>query len=534
MKVEFKIILLLSTGLLQGFIAKAQFPSYSSVDDILPEQAFAIHGTSDSGAYGLGASTIGDFNDDGFDDIIIAARTSDPNGSSSGACYVVFGSNGLLPTDFDISQLDGTNGFAINGVSGSDLTGSSVSSAGDVNNDGISDLLIGARSANPGGGIGSGAAYVIYGTADVMPAAFELSALNGNNGFRMVGESAVDWFGSDVTGVGDVNNDGIDDLMVGALTADNNGADSGAVYVVFGRATFLSSVDVADLNGADGFMLNAPAAGGRLGAVSPAGDFNNDGIDDMLMGANRASPNESNWAGEAYLVFGQDTIGTGINFPATFELSSLDSSTGITFHGTNETDTFGRQLTNAGDINHDGIDDIAIHAPSEDTNASGAGAVYVVYGTAASITSPFIISELDGDSGFVMYGENQSDQAGSELAFGGDFNGDGRDDLIIGAPEADTPVTNAGSVYLLHGWDLPFPAAFDLDNIDNANGFILEGNDNWDRTGSAVGNAGDFNGDGISDLIIGVNGNDFNGASNGTVFVVFGSSDVIFKNSFDD
>jgi len=530
MKVEFKTILLLSTGLLQGSIAKAQFPAYSSVDDILPEQAFAIHGTADSGAYGIGASTIGDFNDDGFDDIIIAARTSDPNGSGSGACYVIFGSDKLLPTDFDISQLDGTNGFAINGVSASDLTGISVSSAGDVNNDGIVDLMVGAR----GVASNTGAAYVIYGTTNVMPATFELSALDGNNGFKIMGESTTDWFGSDVSGVGDVNNDGIDDLMISALTADNNGADSGAVYVVFGRATFPSSVDVADLNGADGFMFNAPAAGGRLGTVSPAGDFNNDGIADMLMAANRASPNELNWAGEAYLVFGQDTIGTGINFPATFELSSLDSTTGIIFHGANENDTFGRELTNAGDINHDGIDDIALHAPSEDTNATSSGAVYVVYGTTDSFTSPVNISDLDGDNGFVMYGENQSDQAGSVLAFGGDFNGDGRDDLIIGAPKADTPVTNGGSVYLLHGWDLPFPAAFDLDNIDNANGFILEGNDNWDQTGSAVNNAGDFNGDGISDLIIGVNGNDFNGASNGTVFVIFGSSDVIFRNSFDN
>ncbi len=529
MKVVFKIILL-CLGLLQSVAINAQFPVYSSVDDILPEQAFAIHGTVDTGAFGRGASGIGDFNDDGFDDIIIAARTSDPNGSGSGACYVIFGSGGLLPTDFDISQLDGTNGFAINGVNTNDLTGISVSSAGDVNSDGVEDLLIGARGVTNN----TGAAYVIYGTTDNMPATFELSSLDGNNGFKILGESATDWFGNDVSGVGDVNNDLIDDLMIGALTADNNGADSGAVYVVFGRTNFPSSVEVENLNGSDGFMFNAPASGGRLSSVSPAGDFNNDGIDDMLMGAYYANPNMVSLAGEAYLVFGQDTVASGIDFPAVFELSSLDSSTGIVFHGTNENDTFGRELTNAGDINHDGIDDIALQAPLEDSNASNSGAVYVIYGTTDSFTTPFNISDLDGSNGFVMHGESTGDTIGEELAYAGDFNGDGIDDLITGAPSADTPVTNGGSAYLLHGWDLPFPAAFDIDNVSNANGMILEGNDNWDRTGSAVGTAGDFNGDGISDLIVGASGNDFNGASNGTVFVIFGSSDIIFKNSFDN
>lgn len=529
MKIEYRFIRLLGAGLLQAANVNAQFPAYSTVDDLIPEQAFAIHGTADSGAYGEGASHIGDFNADGLDDIIIAARTSDPNGNASGTCYVIFGRDGLLPLDFDVSQLDGQNGFAINGVSASDLTGISLSSAGDVNNDGVADLLIGARGVETS----TGAAYVVYGTTSLMPATLELSTLDGSNGFRMLGESFADWFGNDVAGVGDVNNDQIDDLMVGALTADNNGTSSGAVYVIFGRSTFPASIEVEDLDGSDGFMFNAPAAGGRLSSVSSAGDFNNDGIVDMLMGADYASPNGVNLAGEAYLVFGQDTVGTGVNFPATFELSTLNSMTGIIFHGVNESDTLGRQVTNAGDINHDGIDDIALQAPSEDTNASGSGAVYVVYGTTDAITSPVNLSTLDGNNGFVMYGENQSDHAGSQLAFGGDFNGDGKDDLIIGAPDADMPDTNEGLVYFLHGRDSPFPAAFDMDDIDNANGFILAGNNNWDKAGSAVSHAGDFNGDGISDLIVGVSGNDFNGGSNGTVYVLFGSSDIIFKHSFE-
>lgn len=533
MKKIIVLILMLSNGLYFTGVTYAQFPSYSTIDDLSESQAFAINGTADSGAFGLGASGIGDFNNDGLDDIIIAARTSDPNGGASGACYVVYGSDGILPSNFDISQLNGTNGFAINGVSENDLTCIAVSSAGDVNNDGIDDILIGARGANPDSTIAKGAAYVIYGTESLMPAIFELSSLNGINGFRMVGEAAGDWFGSDVSYIGDVNNDLIDDIMIGALTADNNGSSSGAVYVVFGRSAFPGSIDIGALDGTDGFMFNAPSAGMRLGAVSSAGDFNHDGINDMLMGAYYASPNAISFAGEAYLVYGQDTIGSGINFPATFELSSIDSSTGIVFQGSNENDKFGQTLTYAGDVNHDGIDDVAINAPSDDTNASGSGAVYVIYGTATTYDTPINIYDIDGSNGFVMYGENANDGAGSELAFGGDFNGDGKDDLIIGAPDADTPGTNYGSVYFLYGWDLPFPAAFDMDNLDNSNGFILEGNDNWDRTGSAVSNAGDFNGDGVSDLVVGVNGNDFNGASDGTVFVVFGSTDVIFKNSFD-
>ena len=529
MKIEFKILLLLITGLLQSVIAKAQFPAYSSIDDLQAAQAFAIHGTSDSGAFGLDAATIGDFNNDGYDDIIIDARTSDNGSENSGSSYVIFGSEDNFPLNFDISQLDGSNGFAIHGVSANDTSGWSVSGAGDINNDGINDVLIGARSANPINNVTTGAAYIIYGTTDDMPAAFNLSALDGINGFRIVGESPADWFGSHVSDLGDVNNDNIDDIIIGANAADNNGSGSGAAYVVFGQQNFSASIQVADLDGTNGFRVDSLSAGDSLGVASHAGDVNADGINDILLGAYLARPDSMTITGEAYVLFGRDTA-----FGAVVDLSTLNSSTGWIINGSLEGDQFGREISYAGDINHDGIDDVAVHSRSDDTNGLSSGAVYVIYGTQSTAISVIDVSQLDGTNGFVMYGDNAGDQAGEKLGFAGDFNGDGKDDLIIGAPEADTPVTNAGSAYLLHGWDLPFPASFNLGNTSNSNGAIIEGNDTWDKTGSSVGTAGDFNADGVSDLIVAANGNDYNGASNGTVFVIFGSSDVIFKNSFDD
>ncbi len=514
--------------------AAAQLPAQSSLDDLQAEQAFAIHGISDSGAYGFGVSTIGDFNDDGFDDLIISARTADNSGTNSGSCYVVFGAAQPLPVNFDVAQLNGSNGFAMHGESANDTACWSVSEAGDVNNDGLSDLIVGARSANPIT-VQTGAAYVVFGTSATMPSEFNLSTLDGNNGFRLIGEASGDFFGDAVSAAGDVNHDGVDDLLIGATRADNNGTSSGAAYVVFGRANFPASVAVADLDGNDGFLLNAEAAGDGLGIdVSQAGDFNGDGIDDMLVGAYQADPVQLDLAGKAYVVFGRDSNHQGGDFPAILELANLDSSTGVVLHGANAGDTFGRVLTAAGDINHDGTDDIAVQAPSEDSNASSAGAVYIIYGSTSLITSPLQVSNLDGTNGFVMLGASSSDQTGQSLSYGGDFNGDGRDDLMIGVPNADSPVTNAGSSYLLYGWDLPFPASFDIDNLPNANGLVIEGNDSWDRAGIDTSQGGDFNGDGYSDLIISATGNDFNGESVGTVFVIFGQGDLIFSDTFEN
>jgi Ca2+-binding RTX toxin-like protein len=149
----------------------------------------------------------------------------------------VFGSNSGFGASFNLSALNGSNGFAINGIATYDGSGSSVSSAGDVNGDGFDDLIIGANSASPNG-INSGQSYVVFGSNSGFSASFNLSTLNGSNGFAINGIAGYDFSGESVSSAGDVNGDGFDDLIIGARAADGNGiGEAGQSYVVFGKGT---------------------------------------------------------------------------------------------------------------------------------------------------------------------------------------------------------------------------------------------------------------------------------------------------------
>ena len=149
----------------------------------------------------------------------------------------------LFPAKLELSSLNGTNGFTINGISKNDRSGSSVSSAGDINGDGPDDLLIGASKADPGankdnpnGRKYSGQTYVVFGTKTAFTTPLELSSLEVSNGFTINGIRVSDDSGAAISSVGDVNGDGVDDLLIGANKADPNGRiSSGQTYVVFGR-----------------------------------------------------------------------------------------------------------------------------------------------------------------------------------------------------------------------------------------------------------------------------------------------------------
>ncbi|WP_445636438.1 hypothetical protein NSTC745_01339 [Nostoc sp. DSM 114161] len=225
------------------FGSSSGFSASLNLSTLNGSNGFAINGIAAGDYSGTSVSNAGDINGDGFDDLIVGASFADPNGFSSGQTYVVFGKSTGFSATLNLSTLNGSNGFAINGIAAYDSSGTSVSSAGDVNGDGFDDLIIGATFADPNG-LSSGQSYVVFGKSTGFSATLNLSTLNGSNGFKINGVVAEDFSGNSVSSAGDVNNDGFDDLIIGAFGADPNGSSSGRSYVVFGNGA-----PVLDLNG---------------------------------------------------------------------------------------------------------------------------------------------------------------------------------------------------------------------------------------------------------------------------------------------
>ena len=186
----------------------------------------------------------------------MGAPFTSPNGRHSGESYVVFGNDAGFDAILNLSDLDGSNGFVINGINKFDRSGYSVSGAGDVNGDGFDDVIVGASCADPNG-IYSGESYVVFGSDAGFDATLELSSLNGSNGFILKGIAAYDNSGHSVSGAGDINGDGFDDLIIGAPYADSSGVYSGESYVVFGRDASLPALELSELDGSNGFYSSA-------------------------------------------------------------------------------------------------------------------------------------------------------------------------------------------------------------------------------------------------------------------------------------
>ena len=502
--------------------------------DNLGTTGFRLPGETDYDFSGFWVSSAGDVNGDGYADVIIGAPFADPNGlSSSGASYVVFGHGGAFQ-DVPLSTVDvaAGNGFRINGEDNS-LAGFSVSDAGDVNGDGIGDLIIGASRASPGNVYSAGASYVVFGKATGFTADIALSSLQNSDGFKISGVGVYDRAGYSVSAAGDVNGDGFGDVIVGAINASATGGDHfansgpGAAYVIFGKADgSFADIDLANLALADGFRLDGAADADRTGCqVSSAGDINGDGYADLVIGASGASANGNAQSGAIYVVFGKPADFTNV------ELSTLSGSDGFRIFGAAAYDYAGYSVSNAGDVNGDGFGDLIIGAPYASTNNGGSGAAYVVFGSAPGTAHDVSLSNL-GSDGFRIMGVAEGDNAGYSVSAAGDVNGDGYGDLIIGAPYAKPDGQPSGESYVLFGKASGF-AEIDLANLDPNDGFRVSAVGNGDASGYSVSAAGDVNGDGFDDLIVGAAyasppGTDQAGES----YVIFGSKFIVGLDTF--
>jgi VCBS repeat-containing protein len=400
---------------------------------------FRIIGQDEGDLAGISVSSAGDINGDGFDDFIIGASLNNRDGAAdAGAAYVVFGS-ATPPASIDLDAIAaGTGGFKISGENGVDQAGSSVSDVGDFNSDGFDDLIVGAFD-NDAAGDSAGAAYVVFGSA-TSPTAVDLGAIPAGAGFRITGQDVFDNAGWSVSSAGDVNGDGFDDVVVGALNNDT----PGAAYVVFGSAAPPASVDLdAIAAGTGGFKISGENAVDQAGfSVSSAGDVDGDGFGDLIVGA-QLNDNGGDDAGAAYVVFGSATP------VADVDLGAIPAGAGIKITGQQADDEAGFSVASAGDVDGDGFDDLVIGALNND----GFGAAYLVFGSATPPTSIDLDTIAAGNGGFRITGENTGDLAGRSVSGAGDINGDGFDDLIVGAPGNENGGSFAGAAYVIYGGD---------------------------------------------------------------------------------
>ena len=585
---------------------------------------FRLDGVAASDLSGWSVSGAGDVNGDGVEEVIIGARGADPNGSLSGSSYVLFGSSNGFASAVDLSSLNGTTGFRLDGLASSDFSGDAVSGAGDVNGDGLDDLLVGAFAADPNGNLTSGATYVLFGRTSAFAATIDLSSLNGTTGFQIDGVAAGDQSGQAVNRAGDVNGDGFDDLIVGAPYADPNGSESGTSYVVFG-GNFTGGAET-QVGGGGSQTLNATLGAGLDVLIGGRGDDTlvSDGGPDVLRGGEGddvlAIP-DGDFSGARRLVggTGTDTLrldgagvtldlpniadnrlidieqidiagsgenrlfvsrgdvlrlsGTsntltvrgdvddrvvvqstawaaqgvvnidGINYNqftngaatlnveadvnttlAVIELSLLNGMNGVRFEGASSADRSGHSVSGAGDFNADGFDDFLIGAYAADPNGNSSGSAYLVFGRSAGFSAAVDLSTLDGTTGFRMDGVAADDFAGDWVSRGGDVNGDGFGDLIIGAYQTDPNGNDSGSTYVLFGRTGGFSSIISLSSLDGTTGFRLDGVAADDLSGRRLSDAGDVNGDGFDDLVVGAEQSDPNGNDSGTSYVLFGRS----------
>ena len=465
--------------------------------DLNGSNGFAINGIAANDESGSEVSSAGDVNGDGFDDLIIAAYSADPNGiDRAGQTYVVFGSNSGFGDSLNLWELNGSNGFAINGIAAGDLSGFSVSSAGDVNGDGIDDLIIGAIWADPNGLSYAGQSYVVFGSNSGFGDSLNLWDLNGSNGFAINGIGANDQSGLSVSSAGDVNGDGFDDLIIGANSAEPNGISyAGQSYVVFGsNSGFSDSLNLGDLNGSNGFAINGIGANDRSGSsVSSAGDVNGDGFDDLIIGAAFADGNGIINAGQSYVVFGHGTTPTNQPPVANSDSATTAQNTAVTL----EASTL---LANDTDADGDSLSLTGVSNPVNGSVTVSNGNVIFTPSTNFTGNASFDYTISDGQGG--------TSSANVSVAVGGIQMGGNGNDTLTGTPGNDSLNGGNGNDSL----------------IGNAGNDTLIGGNGTDFL---VGSAGNdlLNGDNGNDTLRGGLGNDILTGGNGSDVFVFAALD---------
>jgi hypothetical protein len=401
-------------------------------------------------------ATIGDLDGDGHDEVVVGAFLNDPLGrSNAGAAYVVFGgarepapAGGNPPVSL-ATITAGVGGFKILGEDPGDQAGNEVSSVRDMSGDGLPEVLVSAPENNPFGRADAGAVYVVFGRAGTAAVDLRDVADAAGGGFKIRGQDPGDQAGRSLAPINDQNQDGRDEVLVGAPFNDPlDRADAGAVYVVFGQAG-TAGVDLRDIAAGTGggFKILGETAGDEAGifSVAPIGDLSGDGLPEILVGAPDNDPIGPDGvvrfgAGAAYVVFGKTDT-------APVDLRDVAAGMGgFKILGEAGGDLAGVSVGASFDLNSDRLPEILVGAPGNDPPGRfGAGAAYVVFGQAGTSAVDLRDVAAPGGNGVKFEGEAAFDAAGFDVSVLGDLGGDGRNEILIGA--LNVPAQFAGAAY---------------------------------------------------------------------------------------
>jgi len=424
----------------------------TSLDALLSTQAdWTTDGKDDGVEYGIAVSAAGDINRDGFGDIVVGSRKYLVGGERCGAAFIFTGSrNGLSATPHaELSP-------AVKGA----YFGGAVSAAGDVNGDGYDDVLVGAPHYHVSSGY-EGAAFVYYGS----PAGIVLTPAWTRIGLEGDGE-----FGSSVSAAGDVNGDGYADVLIGSARYTEGQSNEGAAFLFLGSESGLASEPA--------WSYQSDQSGAQLGLdVAGLGDLNKDGYADIAVSAPNYDLQDGSDHGLVLVFYGA--------------ANSMDILPDWQAGGNQPDALFGSALASAGDVDHNSYPDLIIGARGVDVidplgeTMADAGAAYLFYTTPTGV-SP--------SAGWSMFGNQQYSGYGAAVAGIGDADQDGFSDVGIGAPRQTDDQSEEGFVYVYRG--TPQGAALSPN-------WTSSGDKAETAFGAALGDAGDVNADGYSDLVVG-------------------------------
>jgi len=442
------------------------FVYYGSASGISIPPSWTNEINQNGANYGMSVASAGDINGDGYADVIVGASGYDVGVLvNAGRAYVYLGSVAGLRTTYEWTA-DSGQSWA--------LYGNSVASAGDVNGDGYSDVLVGANFFN-NPETDEGRAFVYHGSPSGIAKVAE---------WTNEGNQVEAWLGVSVATAGDVNGDGYADVIVGAEQYDNGQTDEGKVFVFHGTPLGPSA-------GA-AWSAEANLVDAKFGtSVATAGDVNGDGYSDVIIGApNLANPELQE--GRAYVYHGS--------------ASGLATSPAWTFEGNLVSVAVGASVGTAGDVNGDGWADVIVGAPLWDNVEGNEGRAFVFLGSATGVrTTPAWTAE-----------SNQAQaQFGCSVSTAGDTNGDGYSDVIVGACYFDNPELNEGRAYVYNG---------SSSGLDPLPWWTRDSNQANSEYGHSVATAGDVNGDGFSDVIVGARLYDNPEVNEGRAYVYHGSA----------